>query len=219
MEWKDIAHSVETAAPFLGSLLRGPAATAVGKLIAAVLGANATPEDVSNALLDDSEIAGRLVELQTNARAELQRLAVMAAQKSLQTQSPAYAASSGDPPRASDESASQPTDWVRPGITATLLLGALSIIIYVFSGRADGLLRDATASLTIGTIIGYWFNELKQTLAFWFGMTRDAAVQAQAITRFAVDPNTVVVAKTIQTLSRPPSAPGESSSSSERHDG
>lgn len=75
--------------------------------------------------------------------------------------------------------------------------------VFVFSGFTDGLLRDTTASLTVGTLISYWFNELKQTLAFWFGMTRDRdrdrMTQNRTITDFATSPGTVTAAPAAST--------------------
>lgn len=46
-------------------------------------------------------------------------------------------------------------------------------MVCIFSGIAEDLLKNATSSLTIGTVIGYWFNELKQIMAFWFGTVKE----------------------------------------------
>lgn len=94
-----------------------------------------------------------------------------AEQNRLQAAAAQYAAKAADRGSARNLAAQQPRDWVRPAVTVLLLLGAAGIVFFVFSGMGEGLLRDATASLTIGTVIGYWFNEFKQVLAFWFGTT------------------------------------------------
>jgi uncharacterized membrane protein YraQ (UPF0718 family) len=78
-------------------------------------------------------------------------------------------------------------------VTVLLLLGAIGIVIFVFAGMADSLLRDATASLTIGTVIGYWFNELKQVLAFWFGTTGETQRANAEVRQFAVTPGSVTL--------------------------
>lgn len=191
MEWKDIAGVVGKAAPFVGGILGGPAGAAVGGLVATALGTKATPDAVSAALLADPQAALKVKELETSAKVQLQQLAVTAEQNRLQAAAAQYAAEAADRDSARKLAAAQPGDWVRPAITGLLLLGAIGIIFCVFSGVAEPLLRDATASLTIGTVIGYWFNELKQTLAFWFGTTRSEQRSSAEVLQFAVSPGSV----------------------------
>lgn len=191
MDWKDVAGVVGKAAPILGGILGGPAGAAVGSLVATALGTDATPDAVSTALLGDPDAAVKLKELEVNSRVQLQQLAVSAEQNRLQAAAAQYAAEAADRDSARKLAAQQPKDWVRPSITVLLLLGAGGIVFFVFSGMADTLLRDATASLTIGTIVGYWFNELKQVLAFWFGTTVETQRANAEVRQFAVTPGTV----------------------------
>lgn len=196
MDWKDVAGVVGKAAPILGGILGGPAGAAVGSLVATALGTDATPDAVSIALLGDPDAAVKLKELEVNSKVQLQQLAVSAEQNRLQAASAQYAAEASDRDSARKLAAQQPKDWVRPSITVLLLLGAGGIMFFVFSGMADTLLRDATASLTIGTIVGYWFNELKQVLAFWFGTTGESQRTNAEVRQFAVSPGTVTVEPT-----------------------
>lgn len=193
MDWKDVAGVVGKAAPILGGILGGPAGAAVGGLVATALNTDATPDAVSKALLGDPEAAVKLKELEVNSKVQLQQLAVTAEQNRLQADAAQYAAEAADRDSARKLAAQQPKDWVRPSITVLLLLGAGGIVYFVFSGMADTLLRDATASLTIGTIVGYWFNELKQVLAFWFGTTGESQRTNAEVRQFAVSPGTVTV--------------------------
>ena len=193
MDWKDVAGVVGKAAPILGGILGGPAGAAVGSLVATALGTDATPDAVSTALLGDPDAAVKLKELEVNSRVQLQQLAVSAEQNRLQAAAAQYAAEAADRDSARKLAAQQPKDWVRPSITVLLLLGAGGIVFFVFSGMADTLLRDATASLTIGTIIGYWFNELKQVLAFWFGTTGESQRANEEVRSFAVAPGSVTL--------------------------
>lgn len=193
MDWKDVAGVVGKAAPILGGILGGPAGAAVGGLVATALGTDATPDAVSTALLGDPNAAVKLKELEVNSKVQLQQLAVSAEQNRLQAAAAQYAAEAADRDSARKLAAQQPKDWVRPSITVLLLLGAGGIVFFVFSGMADTLLRDATASLTIGTIVGYWFNELKQVLAFWFGTTGETQRANAEVRQFAVTPGTVTV--------------------------
>jgi len=47
------------------------------------------------------------------------------------------------------------------------------------------------AASTISLLIGLWFSELKQTLGFYFGMTKESQKQNAIVTQFAVEPGTV----------------------------
>lgn len=193
MNWKDIAGVVGKAAPIVGGILGGPAGSAVGALVATALGTDATPDAVSAALLNNPEAAVKLRELEVNSRIQLQQLAVAAEQNRLQASAAQYAAEAADRDSARRLAAGQTSDWVRPTVTVLLLLGAIGIVIFVFAGMADSLLRDATASLTIGTVIGYWFNELKQVLAFWFGTTGETQRANAEVRQFAVTPGSVTI--------------------------
>ncbi|WP_429497237.1 hypothetical protein ACQUFY_06740 [Robbsia andropogonis] len=199
MKWSDIAGVVGKAAPVVGTLLGGPAGAAVGSLISAALGTSNDPDAVSSALLANPDALVKLKELEENSKVQLQQLSVTAEQNRLQAATAQYAAEAGDRDSARKLAAAQPNDWVRPSITFGLLAGAIAMVVFVFSGMADGLLRDTTASLTVGTLIGYWFNELKQTLAFWFGMTRDGMTQNRTITDFATSPGSVTAAPSAST--------------------
>lgn len=191
MDWKDLAGVVSKAAPVLGGILGGPAGVAVGGLVATALGTDASPDSVSAAILRDPQAAIKLKELETNSRVQLQQLAVTAEQNRLQAAAAQHASKAADRDSARRLAARQPRDWVRPAVTVLLLLGAAGIVFFVFSGMAEGLLRDATASLTIGTVIGYWFNELKQVLAFWFGTTGETQRANAEVRQFAVSPGSV----------------------------
>ncbi|KAF1041398.1 MAG: hypothetical protein GAK35_03327 [Herbaspirillum frisingense] len=193
MDWKDLAGIVGKAAPIVGGILGGPAGAAVGGLVATALGTDATPDAVSAAILQDPEAAVKLKELEVNSKVQLQQLSVTAEQNRLQAATAQYAAEAADRDSARKLAAQQPKDWIRPTITVLLTLGAGGIVWAILSGVAESLLRDTTASLTVGTLIGYWFNELKQVLAFYFGTTGEAQRAGDEIRQFATSPGTVTV--------------------------
>ncbi|QII84270.1 hypothetical protein G3T20_05875 [Bordetella hinzii] len=193
MDWKDLAGIVGKAAPIVGGILGGPAGAAVGGLVATALGTDATPDAVSAAILQDPEAAVKLKELEVNSKVQLQQLSVTAEQNRLQAATAQYAAEAADRDSARKLAAQQPKDWIRPTITVLLTLGAGGIVWAILSGVAESLLRDTTASLTVGTLIGYWFNELKQVLAFYFGTTGEAQRAGDEIRQFATSPGAVTV--------------------------
>lgn len=194
MNWKDIAPHIAKISPVLGTMLGGPAGAAVGGLIAAALGTkDNTPQAVDAAIAADPQAALKLKELETNARLELQRLAVSAERARMDAAAAQFAAEAADRANARQLAAQQKSDWVRPMVTILLIAGAAAIVFFILTGRAAGLLNDATASLTVGTIIGYWFNELKQVMAFWFGTTGETQKANDEVRQFATSPGSVTI--------------------------
>lgn len=192
MNWQDIGKAVGGAAPIVGGLLGGPAGAAIGNIVASTLGVNNTPDSVNDALKNNPDALVKIQELQTNSKVELQRLAVLAEQHRMEAELLQYQAEAGDRANARELAAKQPNDRIRPTITIMMILGAIAIVFLVFSGYSKELLTNATASLTVGTVMGYWFGEVKQVMAFWFGTTKDAGTQSNTITRFAVSPDKIV---------------------------
>lgn len=191
MNWSDIGSAVGRAAPIVGTLLGGPAGAAVGALVASALNVPNDPEAVNAALASNPDALAKVTELQLNAKVQLQQLVVTAESNRLQADAAQYAAEAADRDSARKLAASQPRDFIRPTVTIVVLLGTLLIIGAVFMGWNKEILTDPTASLTVGTVIGLWFGELKQVMGFWFGMTKEAQKQSAAITEFAVAPGTV----------------------------
>lgn len=191
MNWSDIGNMVGRAAPIVGTLLGGPAGAAVGALVASALNVPNDPNSVNTALAANPEALARVQELQINARVQLEQLAVTAENNRLQAEAAQYSAEAADRDSARKLASAQPHDIIRPAITVILLLGALSILVCIFSGLGLDALQNPVAASTISLLIGLWFSELKQTLGFYFGMTKESQKQSAVITDFAVAPGTV----------------------------
>lgn len=191
MNWSDIGNMVGRAAPIVGTLLGGPAGAAVGALVASALNVPNDPDSVNVALAANPEALARVQELQINARVQLEQLAVTAENNRLQAEAAQYSAEAADRDSARKLASAQPHDIIRPAITVILLLGALSILVCIFSGLGLEALQNPVAASTISLLIGLWFSELKQTLGFYFGMTKESQKQSAVITQFAVEPGTV----------------------------
>lgn len=192
MDWKSVGNGLAKSLPLLGGLLGGPAGAAIGSIVSSTLGVENTPGDVQLALSNNPDALVKLRELETNSRVQLQQLAVTAEQNRMNYELSQFQAEASDRNSARDLAAKQPKDLTRPIIAFLFIIGAIIIIGTIFSGISESLLKDPTASLTIGTVVGFWFNEMKQVLAFYFGTTRDANKQADEITKFAVSPDQVV---------------------------
>ena len=191
MNWSDIGNIVGRAAPMVGTLLGGPAGEAVGALVASALNVPNDPDSVNAVLAGNPDALVRVQELQTNARVQLQQLAVTAENNRLQAEGAQFAAEAADRDSARQLAAKQPNDIIRPAITIILLVGALSILVCIFTGVGLEALQNPVAASTISLLIGLWFSELKQTLGFYFGMTKESQKQSAVITDFAVTPGSV----------------------------
>lgn len=71
MNWSDVAETVAKVAPAAGGALGGPAGAAVGSVIARVLGVDASPEAVRQALQGDPEAAFKLREVEARIETSL----------------------------------------------------------------------------------------------------------------------------------------------------
>jgi hypothetical protein len=169
----------------------GPAGAAVGGLIAAGLGVSNDPDSVSTALLQNPDAYVKLQEIEANNRVQLQQLSVTAEANRLSASNAQYAAEASDRDSARKLAAQQPRDLMRPALALGILLLSAYIVWAILSGYSEAIIKDTTAALTVGTLIGYVISELKQVYGFYFGMTKEATAQNQAITAFAVTPGSV----------------------------
>lgn len=191
MNWSDIGNMVGKAAPIVGTLLGGPAGAAVGALVASALNVPNDPDSVNVALAANPEALARVQELQINARVQLEQLAVTAENNRLQAEAAQYSAEAADRDSARKLAATQPHDFVRPTLTFIMLGGSLFVVVAVMLGWATEVLKDVTAALTVGTVLGLWLGMTKEVMGFWFGMTKESQKQSAIVTDFAVAPGTV----------------------------
>lgn len=191
MNWSDIGNMVGRAAPIVGTLLGGPAGAAVGALVASALNVSNDPDSVNVALAANPEALARVQELQINARVQLEQLAVTAENNRLQAEATQYSAEAADRDSARKLASAQPHDFVRPTLTFIMLGGSLFVVVAVLIGWANDVIRDPTAALTVGTVLGLWLGMTKEVMGFWFGMTKESQKQSAIVTDFAVAPGTV----------------------------
>lgn len=191
MNWSDIGNIVGKSAPVVGGLLGGPAGAAVGALVASALNVSNDPDAVNAALAASPDAMVRITELQTNARVQLERLAVQIETVRIQAAGAQYSAEAADRDSARQLAANQPNDVVRSVLTMVMLGGSLFVVVAVLLGWALEAIKDVNAALTVGMVIGSWLTMTKEVMGFWFGMTKESQKQSAAITDFAVAPGTV----------------------------
>lgn len=183
ISWSDVSKVVGSVAPTIGTLLGGPAGAAVGSLVSSALGVNNDQASVSAALQNDPDALVKIKELEVNAKVQLQQIAASAVHDQVLANQAAFQAEVDDRKSARDYASTQTRDWIRPAIAVILLAGSIGIAFSILTQRTE--LPDQLA-ITVGTVIGYWFSELKQVLAFYFGTTKTANESASTITQFAV---------------------------------
>lgn len=191
MNWSDIGGIVGRAAPIVGTLLGGPAGAAVGALVASALNVSNDPDAVNAALAGNPDAMVRITELQTNARVQLEQLAVQIETVRIQAEGAQYSAEAADRDSARQLAAKQPHDMIRPTLTVVTLAGSLFVVVATMLGWANAAITDPTASLTVGMVLGLWLGMTKEVMGFWFGMTKESQKQSAAITEFATAPGTV----------------------------
>jgi len=77
MSWNELGKTVAQFAPLLGAALPVPGGAAIGTLIASVFGGNADdPESLSRAIQTNPEAAVKLRQIETEHKAELERIAM-----------------------------------------------------------------------------------------------------------------------------------------------
>ena len=191
MNWSDIGNIVGRSAPMVGTLLGGPAGAAVGALVASALNVPNDPGAVNAALAGNPDAMVKIQELQLNARVQLEQLAVQIETTRIQAEGAQYSAEAADRDSARKLAAAQPRDIVRPTLTFIMLLGSLFIVVATLVGWATDVIKDPTAALTVGTVLGLWLGMTKEVMGFWFGMTKESQKQNAIVTDFATQPGTV----------------------------
>jgi len=191
MNWSDIGGIVGRAAPIVGTLLGGPAGAAVGALVASALNVSNDPDAVNAALVASPDAMIRITELQTNARVQLEQLAVQIETVRIQAAGAQYQAEAADRDSARQLAAKQPNDLIRPTLTVVTLAGSLFVVVATMLGWANAAITDPTASLTVGMVLGLWLGMTKEVMGFWFGMTKESQKQNAIVTDFATSAGTV----------------------------
>lgn len=154
MDWKDLAGVVGKAAPLLGTLIGGPAGAAVGGLVASVLGSNATPDAVSQALAINPDAAVKLAEIEARKSTELQTLLIQSEQNRLAAEIASTQAEVDNTKSARDMQVQ-----IRSYVPATLAVVITSGFFIILVGLMLGVLKIADSQalmLLLGCLTTAW---------------------------------------------------------------
>lgn len=170
MKWADIADVIGTAAPVVGTLIGGPAGGAIGGLVASILGVDAEPEAVRQAL-KDPEAFVKIRELELAHARELQALAIKAEADRLRDIQSA---------RARDVQVRQINGGrnIRADILAVTaiagLVGLCAALLFV--DIPDGPARDVLLLLGGGLL-----TLTKEVFSYEFGSSRGSAIKSEQL--------------------------------------
>jgi len=189
-----LAQMAGALAPTIAGWLGGPkaadVATKVVDVAKAVTG-QPTADASLAAIQADPNLALQFQKALLDQQTQLAQIAAQREQAQMNYEQAIYAAEAGDRANARDLAAKQPNDFMRPVLGLGIVSATIAVSILIIMGYADSVIKDTTAALTVGTVLGYLFSESKSVLGFYFGMTKDGSAQTQAITNFAVTPGTV----------------------------
>ena len=73
--WDNVKSILGTAAPIIGTLIGGPAGTAVGSLVASALGVENTPHAIEQELKNNPEALVKLKQLEFENQVQLKKIA------------------------------------------------------------------------------------------------------------------------------------------------
>ncbi|MBR8084576.1 hypothetical protein [Burkholderia vietnamiensis] len=198
--WGDVAAAVSKFAPILGNAIPG-VGTVVGagvglaaSVIAKALGTDPTPDSIMKALASNPDAIVKLKQAEMDHERDLAQIGAQREAAQLAYQQSVYSAEATDRDSARELAAKQPRDWMRPVLSVVIIAATIAIVMMVLLGVADGTLRDPVIAATAGGLVMYFVRESSQVLGFWFGMTKEASTQTQAITQFAVSPGSVTPA-------------------------
>lgn len=172
MKWSDIADVIGTAAPVVGTLIGGPAGGAIGGLVASVLGVDAKPEAVSQALQDPAAIV-KIRELELTHARELQALTIKAEADRLADVQDA---------RARDIQVRQLSGGrnIRADVLAiTAICGLIGLCAaLLFVDIPDGPARDVLLLLAGGLL-----TLTKEVFSYEFGSSRGSAMKSEQLAK------------------------------------
>lgn len=156
MEWKDVAKIIGSAAPLVGSLVGGPAGTAIGAVVASALGVAATPGAISKALIDDPDAAAKVQQIEATRQAELQAL-VVAAEANRLTADTAAIQSVNATMQTEAQADHWPTYSWRPAIgfaVAFNTTAAALLVVVVYIAVVFGAPSATTAMTSLPMVLG-----------------------------------------------------------------
>jgi len=197
MRWSDLADTVARHAPLIGSALRSPDANAgpVHAIVASITGtAIDDPAAAAAAIAADSTVLDRLRIAEAQSRAALVAYVLRTGGGAAAT--PALNAARGAQSgfwknlglmryaahlRSNDRLRSK-YFFMRPLLTAAVVIATIIVVFLVLLGFADHALHDPSIAATAGCVLMYFMSEARLVTSYWFGATHESK-DANALAR------------------------------------
>lgn len=137
--WKELGHTIASAAPLLGGALGGPGGAAIGELVASALGVENTPGAISNAMNTDPQAMVKLREIQARNQERLEELALDRHRAELEAETARHAASQ----ETIRTEAEHGTDYVKETRPRIARISGYSTVLYCLVAETARLITEA----------------------------------------------------------------------------
>lgn len=184
MDWSRVKDIIGKGAPVLGTLLGGPAGAAIGTIVAAALGTESTPEAVIEKLKNDPESMVRVLEIESNQKVELQKLALQAEQNRMVAHTTELQAVMAD------KASARSLVTVGGDKTARNLAYIYTCMLFItllthFGMMMYGVKLDPLALQVIGTLEGVLIAMVLGSKEFFFGSSMGDQKKSEDISQIA----------------------------------
>ncbi len=193
MQWKDVESALPGGLKLLGAALTatgvgapvGVAVAGIGALVGHALGVDGSdPEAVLNAVKMDPQAAEKLMEVQENAKAQLQQLVVQQAVAQMQSETAQQQAVLSDKASAR----SRDTEIIKAGKmnwrADVMLAGAFLGIIVIAALLASGQVKEASAIGTFLIMAGTkLLGNVGTAFDFEFGSSRSSLEKTELLAK------------------------------------
>lgn len=168
-DWTKVGQRLADIAPMLGTVVGGPAGTAIGSVIAATLGTANNPEAVLAEIKNNPEAALKLKELEHAERASIRAQALAMAQNEVNLAGLEMA----------DQQQARTTHkdhWM-----PALLTIALSVMVSTMTYMIFTIAVPESSKEVAFFIVGQIMTAFLTAVAFWLGSSRSSQVAQKAL--------------------------------------
>lgn len=165
MDLKTLAETIaRLGAPLIGTVLGGPAGSAIGSIIAAEFGGNSNNlDDLVSKINSDPNAASKLAEIQSNQKIQLQNIAMQMAANDLKAETDRQAIAADD--SASARKMKADTKSYMPEMMSVIIMLGMSVCIWIASqvnepaNNQDILyMLFGSVSSAFGAVVQFWLG-------------------------------------------------------------
>lgn len=167
--WDNVKKIIGTSAPIIGTLIGGPAGTAIGGLVASALGVENTPDAIEQELKNNPEALLKLKQLESDERIKLKELAMQHARIELEERQ----AELKDTQNAREQHKDHWMPSVLTIVLALMVTGMFSALFYFDAPEK----YDQVVIMIAGAVLGSFGT----AVAFWLGSSKGSADKSKLL--------------------------------------